>query len=183
MRDLIVHDTRLFGNTPSGDFDAFDVNETVPLNQFLAAALVTSWRNGGISRLRLLAHGYENAMNQLGYGMQFCKESLTNQNVHLLSLLKGEVNVIQLYSCGVANTQAGLEETGADGDGFTFCRKMAAVTGAWVKASSALQRYNWFNPNPWHWMQIDFGDWEGDVYWFSPDGVTVLNASNKADPT
>jgi hypothetical protein len=180
MRDLVVHDKRLSGNTPTGDFETMEVDKLTPLHQMVVWAVNTANCFGGISRLKILAHGFETTEGVLGYGLCLCDEGLSNATVHMMAPLKGLVNVIQLYSCGVANSSSDNMGTESKGDGFTFCRQLAVTTGAWVKASTATQLY-WKRLNPWHWMEIDFGDWEGDVYWFSPDGVSVLNASPKAD--
>ena len=179
--DLVVHDKRLEGHTPTGDFQTMEVDEYTPLHQFVVWTLSTIQCYGTIDRLKLMAHGYETDDGTLGYGMCFCDEGLNNDTVYMLAPLKGLVNVIQLYSCGVANSSSDNMGTETKGDGFTFCRQLAQVTGAWVKASTATQKYT-KRINPWHWMEIDFGDWEGNVYWFSPDGVSVLNASPEADP-
>jgi hypothetical protein len=179
MRDFIVHDMRLDGNTPSGDFDTMEVTAATALSEFVNRALTVANLNGGINRLKILAHGFEGADGELGWGIQFCKENLKLNTVWQLYPLKGSVSYIYLMSCGAAHLDPGHDNQ--DGDGWTLCCKLASTTGAWVKASTETQEYSKFNLSPWHWMEIDFGDWEGNVYWFSPDGIGAMRASNDPD--
>src|SRR5262245_35704631 len=166
MRNMVVHDLRLDkGNTPSGNFSVLQVNGSTPLSEFVVRTLTVANLYGEIYKLTLMAHGYQ-LNGSHGYGVQLCREDLKLSTVWRLAPLKGSVYMIYLMACGAAHYTPGTD--GRDGDGWTFCKRLAWTTGAWVKASTAVQDYDYFNPNPWHWMEIDYGDWEGDVFWFAP---------------
>jgi hypothetical protein len=89
--------------------------------------------------------------------------------------LSGLVDTITIYACGPANTRPGFSNTAADG--FRFCSELAAIVQAEViaavenqyyhqGASNLLRRIFLLGPQD----TISFGDWEGTVYRFSPDG-------------
>lgn len=141
--------------------------------------------------MSIMCHGYEGAVNDnrqqistmdLGFGLQFCREGLTLANVEQTERLDGLVELIILYACGPANTRPGLEGTG--GDGREFCRELACCTGAEVLAAVETQFYL-KEPRAGIIKRlfrigaddtINFGNWEGQLYRFSPDGTVMPTA-------
>jgi hypothetical protein len=169
--DYIIWDQRLEGSRPRR-YMTLAVNEDTKLTDAVSYAVMRAGFNGGkLDRLFLMAHGIEDNGHG-GYGMQFCAEDLTQLTVHMLGPLNKKVNKIILLSCSVA-ALANESAKGGEGDGELLCRRMAKITGAWVRASTYQQEY--YSSS----VGIDFGDWEGDCWWFSPDGKTKLRADLK----
>lgn len=178
MSTVLVHDTRLEGPTPTAlaDFN-FKVNAQYPISgliQTINASVAAS-----ISRLMIMCHGYESTDTgsacipmSLGFGLQLCKEDLTLSNVSVMNGFYDSVEDIILYACGPANTAPFAQ--GTYGDGRRFCSEMAAYTNANVYASDVTQFYDNLKYDPTRLVceviPINFGQWEGNVYRFSPDG-------------
>jgi hypothetical protein len=112
----------------------------------------------------------------LGLGLQFCKENLMLTNVSEASVLAGLIEELILFSCGPARTRSGFRNTLIDGS--RFCSELAGYTNATVIAATDTQFYTMAPPpglinrlfglGPQD--EIDFGQWEGKVMRFSPDG-------------
>jgi hypothetical protein len=181
MPTVLVHDLRLAGDTPTSTADAsIEVDATTPINGLISA--ISNVSDSTISRLLILCHGYESTSTgnacipmTLGFGLQLAMEDLTLRNVGVTAPLYGSIQDIILYACGPANTTAATK--GTYGDGQQFCRELASYTGANVYASDTSQAYHNLNYDPvklvCETIPIDFGDWEGNVYRFSPDGSVV----------
>jgi hypothetical protein len=112
------------------------------------------------------------------------RRSLGLANVTLTDKLNGDVQTITIFACGTAATGQGNQGTVADG--MRLCGEIAMRTGATVLAATQTQFYTnaqsfWDyicgRPGP-----IDFGNWEGPVYSFSPsDGsATQINLNAAA---
>lgn len=190
MPTMLVHDRRLEGSTPVSMADfSFEVDASCSITGLMQS--INTSANATISRLMIMCHGYESTDTgsasipmSLGFGLQLCIEDLTLANVAIISTICNEVENIILYACGPANTQPFAK--GTYGDGRQFCMEMAAFTNANVYASDVTQYYNNMNYDATRLVcetiPIDFGQWEGNVYRFSPDGTVTLVASNPAGP-
>ena|SRR5215207_3402816 len=164
--NVLVFDDRLEGSMPKiAGYYPLGVGEHVGLPQLVGKLCIIAEGLGKINSVYIMCHGIED--NEVGgYGLLLCKEELTQNTVHMLRPLKGSVNQISLLACGAAQTAKGNKR--ADGDGDLFCKRLAKTTGAWVKASTYRQEYTTFT-----WkggFGNDFGKWEGDCWWFGPEG-------------
>jgi hypothetical protein len=185
---MLVHDTRLSGTAPAIAPNTYRINGSVHLSDALAWIATYARMNKGLSQLSIMCHGYEGGVHDsragvstmdLGFGLQFCREGLTRSNVEQARRLDGLVELIILYACGPAKTRSGLE--GSSGDGREFCRELACSTGAEVLAAVETQYYL---KEPRSGIikrlfrigaddTINFGNWEGQLYRFSPDGTVM----------
>jgi hypothetical protein len=183
MYRVLLHDERLSGNTPDWkNTIAFDVSKDDAIDDVLA------WVNGAfklygqVEDLAIMCHGYVSESHAGGHGLQFSQDGVFLSNIYKWRAINGLVNWIFLYACNVAEIDPSVAP--AEGDGRQLCLQMAATTGANVVAPLRTQYYHksW---NPFRWNEIDFGDWEGPVYHFWPDGkvtdVTKLNLGPEAD--
>jgi len=107
------------------------------------------------------ATGLLGVYSQGGGGIQFCRDGILLGTIHQFEKLKGKVKLIEILGCGAAYITPGFE--GRDGDGNLLCYRLAQITQAYVRASTATQ---WFDPTP----VIDFGRWEGTVITYAPNG-------------
>ena len=163
--NVLVYDNRLDGWMPNTEFLPLEVGEHVKLPELVGKLKIIAEGVGKINAVHIMCHGIEE--NEVGgYGLLLCKEELTNNTVHMLRPLKGNVSKIVLLACAVAHTAKG--NTRLDGDGELLCRRVAQTTGAWVKASTFRQEYYTFSFKKG--FGNDFGNWEGDCWWFSPSG-------------
>lgn len=177
---MIVHDRRLRGRTPAIAPNTFHVSENTDLRGALNWIATYATQQGNLDNLFVFAHGFEAGVEDniemvstyaLGYGLQFCREGLDLYNVATTQVLNNKVRRITLFSCGPANTRRGFERT--RGDGGQFCSEMAGWTNASVIAAIETQLYN-IRTSIWDRLlgregEMDFGDWEGPVYEFTPD--------------
>ena len=172
--NVLVYDRRLEGSVPKFDGKVVEAGKHMNLHEMVSRILVIADENGGkIGAIHIMGHGIEEE-EVGGYGVLLCKEELTNNTVHMLRPLRGKVDKIVLLACSAAHTAKG--NTRLDGDGDLFCHRLANLTRTWVKASTFRQEYV-----IWSWAKswgTDFGNWEGDAWWFSPDGRKL-----KADMT
>lgn len=171
---MLVHDTRLLGNTPNLAPNVYRVGGNTPLLQALGWIAAYAKSQQGLDKLIIMCHGsaagvHDSSANEsdieTGYGLLVCKEHLNSSNVGVMAILKGLVQEIELLACGPARTRPGAENTNADG--WRFCRELAAHTNAMVIAATEIQYYQ----TAWRTHQIDFGAWEGPVMKFSPSGA------------
>jgi hypothetical protein len=181
MKNMLIHDVRLAGRSPSGLAE-----NTFDVPRGMATSHVTSWaaayarQRSRLDNIFIMCHGYETGIEDpyaqvsiyaLGYGLALGEPGLTFANIALTQALKDRVTRITLFACGPANTRTGYENT--QGDGMRFCREFAVWTGATVIAASETQYY-YHTPNWWDRIrsrtgEIDFGAWEGPVFSFSPN--------------
>jgi hypothetical protein len=140
----------------------------------------------GTNKLRTLSvccHGYEAgvaderaAMSYQGggFGLELGADNLTWETVSAFSALNGKFvsdGILEIYSCAAAADSSG--GTGFTGNGMLLMRELAGHAGATVRASDTIQLYtagvedwgivSWYNG-------VDFGEWEGNVWLFTPDG-------------
>jgi len=168
--NLIAHDTRLEGRTPSGSRDTLtiDVDESTPLEEFFDNAVELALANVGLNRLSIMAHGvYVRDLDTIA--IQFCTEYISFQTAHYFSRLRGLVDHIVLYVCNAAET-----EMTRRGDGDELCRQIAITANAEVTAARERQEYT--SVEVCHFFvdcdttPIEFGDWEGEVVHYGRDG-------------
>jgi hypothetical protein len=138
--DMLIHDTRLAGKTPSLAENQWDLNETTPIMHIVGWTSEVAKGAGGLRKLIIMAHGFA-AGGYGGYGIQLGKEGLTLNTVDGFARLNGQIKSIILYSCAVADTAPGNRMTGSDGN--LLCSRLAARTGSYVIASSAFQIYTY----------------------------------------
>jgi hypothetical protein len=170
--DVVVHDTRLDGVAPQMGKYTFVVEEGGPLSTLLVGLNHAAVIEKGIGTLNILAHGFADlATGRGGYGVQLGDRNLSLSTVSDWGKLYGKVARMFLYACAVADVNPAAKP-GADGDGAALCSKLAFYTGAPVVAATQIQYYN-FRWSIWDWTtkQIDFGDWEGPVLEFKPNGA------------
>lgn len=189
---MLVHDTRLAGTAPPAAANIYRVNEHTPLVHALGWISQYAGASGGLSRLLIMCHGLESGLydagmglcdSDLGFGLAFCAESLTLGNVARAAVLRGRVQQMIVYACGPARTRSGFQNTAADGQ--RFCSELAGHSGAVVYAATDTQWYHQvpspslirriFSLGPQDY--IDFGEWEGRVLRFTPDGRIATAAS------
>jgi hypothetical protein len=108
-----------------------------------------------------------------GYGLEFCQESLTLNNISKVSALNGYFKTIWLMACAPAGKGSKNSPL--------FCRQFAKNANAYVIASDKTQLYQpgySDNARKMSIMVLQFGKWEGNVYKFWPNG-TVWEKLNK----
>jgi hypothetical protein len=185
---MLVHDTRLSGTAPPIASNIYKVNGATPLRDALSWIASYAKLNKGLTQLSIMCHGYESGVSDtnagmsaldLGFGLAFCREGLTLANVSQTARLDGLVGIIILYACGPARTRPGFDGTSADGR--AFCRELACCSGAEVLAAVETQYYL-KEPRAGLLKRlfrigaddtINFGNWEGQLYRFSPDGTVM----------
>ena len=177
MQDLIIRDVRLEGPRPAGN-EVLEVAEDTPLDWPIRWLVTKSAAYGGNVRLKIMAHGagfYSAATvgnygfqhpqySQGGAGIQFCKEGIRLSTLSKFWPLRGKLKQIEILGCGAAYITPGYE--GKEGDGNLLCFRLAQITQASVRASTATQYYSGLGP-------IDFGKWEGTVLTYGPMGAVV----------
>jgi hypothetical protein len=181
MATYLVHDSRVTGRMPHGLADAaMSVNQTTYLSGMInGVARYADSHCGTISHLYILAHGkYRNispvsrqqeegeqtvrlSFNTGGCGIQICREDLSVANLGLLSVWRGKVTRITLFSCGIAavnpqvrNASERIRSAGSQVstrydavNGEYFCQEFANASGATVVASDLAQDYSYYvNP-------------------------------------
>jgi hypothetical protein len=196
MASMLVHDMRLAGATPSGLADNnYEVDGTVSIQHAIDWIHSYAQSQGGLDNLYIMCHGYEANWNlgdqtctnfQVGgFGLALCAEGLDLSNATLMSSLKGDVQTITIFACATADTGAGNAGTAADG--IRFCGEIALWTGATVIAATQTQFYS-IDRSFWDWLagnpgKINFGNWEGPVYSFSPNDGSATQINAPAQPT
>ena len=113
-----------------------------------------------------------------GYGLQFCRETLQVSNVSVVATLQDYFARIWLMACGPAGTIVSPTRP--------FCREFATYADAPVIASDTEQTYYPGIEDPVRQVSmrtLRFGQWEGNVYQFDPDGaVTKLQTLTLGSP-
>ena len=175
MYSVLLHDERLSGNTPDLSVTTgLTVDEDDPIDTVLSWVGACHFMRGQIEDLAIMCHGYVNPQNgKGGHGLQLSKDGVFLSNINRWSKIEGKVKYIFIYACNAADVDPAAPAN--EGDGRALCRSMAAMTGANVIAPVRTQEYH-KSIKPWRWREIDFGDFEGPVYSFLPNG-TVTNLS------
>jgi len=175
-------DSRLGGAAPSIAPNTYTVNATTQIRHALGWVSTYARRSGGLTCLNVMCHGIAGGVHDqieqvcamdLGFGLQLCAENLTRSNVNLAGVLRNLVCEIFIYACGAARTRRSSAGTVADGR--RFCSELAAITNAAVIAADTFQVFTTSGSA----SRIDFGDWEGNVYRFMPDGSARLVCSGR----
>jgi hypothetical protein len=171
-RIVIIHDTRLAGDSPSGNITLIRVNGTTPLSEMVQRLKNVAFQFGGEVRVRILCHGYEDSAGHGGYGLQLCREGLLLSSVNQLAPLNGDLGYyIKIYSCATADVAPG--HAGGIGDGRMLCSRIARITGTGVFAADATQYYSNSTLFGLIGRPIDFGGWEGNLLEFNAAGNFV----------
>jgi hypothetical protein len=177
---MLVHDMGLAGRSPSGMAEnTFDVPAGMTTEHVMGWIATYARSQGKLDNLFIMCHGYEGGVEDgrtrestyaLGDGLALGSPGLTFNNVQLCARLNGNVSSITLFACGPANTRDGFQNTRLDG--MRFCGEMALISGAEVIAAVETQYY-YHTPTWWDSVlgrtgEIDFGNWEGPLFRFSP---------------
>lgn len=186
--NMLIHDSRLSGKMPSGlATNNYQVGETTDTRHIFDWAGYYASTQAGLDNLFIMCHGFAGMSDGsssftavLGSGLALGKDGLTFGNVSVVSALASRVSTVTLFACGPANTAKGLQGTIMDGS--RFCGEFAIYSGAYVVAATASQSYQYkkcitkicYHSNTDASGDIDFGQWEGPVYKFSPvDGTAT----------
>ena len=171
-RIVVVHDTRLAGQSPSGDISLIRVDGNTPLSSLVQRLLNVAFQYGGEVRLRIMCHGYEDKDGHGGYGLQLCQENLVLGTVNQLQPLRGQLDYyMKIYSCGAADVAPGHQ--GGVGDGRMLCSRIAGIVETGLFAADATQYYSNSTLFGLISSPIDFGAWEGNLLEFDSRGVLV----------
>lgn len=144
----------------------------------------------GEHKLRVLSiccHGYETVVADPqamisrvggGLGLEFGADGVNFSTVSAFSSLAGKFTPdgrIDIYSCAAADDSSDKTNGGFTGNGRALMRELAGHAGVLVRASDATQTYtagvvSSFFGLVTSYQGADFGEWEGNVWMFQPDG-------------
>jgi hypothetical protein len=171
---LALHDRRLMGGVPARPrLSIVNTDGKVPLHGTFAQINGVAQAIGKINSIFVLCHGYagENTRAMVcqdagGMGLQLGREGVFHANAALWGAIANKVDNIVIYACAAADTEAGNENTIADGR--YLMGALAIYTNATVYAADRIQWYSTYKglPNG----RFDFGEWEGQLWQFPPDG-------------
>lgn len=175
---MLLHDRRLRGNPPSIAQNTYQVDASTNTLGMVRWVGTYAQRQGGLDELIVMCHGYFDGA--AFDGLQLSANDLNIANLPIAALWNPHISKIIVYACGAAAPG----KFGPARSGQTFCRILAAVSGATVFASTAIQLYRreWASDFLGWEGTINFGRWEGQVYRFQPNG-TVSRAQLAAQPT
>jgi hypothetical protein len=198
---LVLLDFRLTGMVSTDVGEVMQVSVRTPLKEAFDKVARRAREQGGLDDLLICCHGihldgaHEDAAMSLrtegGLGLELCEEGLNFRTLGRTAVLKDPkplVGRIVVFSCGAANTHAELKHR--QGDGMRLMGELALTTGARVVASNVTQYFytipsiaqSLFNAGSRNDWRIDFGEWEGEVFEFSPDDGTSRKLSRGAQP-
>ncbi len=173
---MLVHDARLNGASPSIAQNQYEVGAGDPTDHIIGWIGYYARSQGGIDELIVMCHGYAVLADNVaqmtrpdaigGAGLQLGRDGLTLRNVGLTRNWRkpdgsAAIQKVYLYACGAS---APSMYNDPFYDGRRFCGEMALHSGAEVYAADVLQWYTTGSTGV-----IDFGNWEGRVYKYSPD--------------
>lgn len=184
---VVLLDFRLVGMVSRDVGEVMQVSVRTPIKTAFERVAARARERGGLDDLLVCCHGFESVIEDYdgqvsfvsgGFGLELCAENLTLANVGVTAALKAPAALVRrivVFSCAAADTHRASKRVG--GDGKRLMGEIALTTGARVVASTASQLYKSIpslaqalfdagSRNDW---RIDFGDWEGDVFEFSPD--------------
>jgi hypothetical protein len=180
--ELRVLDTRIGARFDKPRSSDIIVGSTTPLDDIIDK-IVSGVGSNQLSKLSICCHGYESGIeNEVtamskpggGFGLQLGGDDLTWKTVSAFSALGGKFTsngILEIYACAAAEDTT--EGTGFTGNGRLLMRELAGNVNATVRASDAVQYYSagvtGIGPFTWY-NGVDFGDWEGNVWLFLPDG-------------
>lgn len=191
---LVLLDFRLTGMVTDGIGEVIRVGGGTDISKAFAKVARRARELGGLDDLLICCHGFENVLEDFdhslsfvsgGFGLQLCSENLTLANVGVMGVLNAAppllpiVRRIVVFSCAAADTNRAARAAGSEGR--RLMGSIALNSGARVVASDATQYYRAIpslaqslrsagGENDW---RIDFGEWEGKVFEFSPDDGTA----------
>lgn len=197
---LVLLDFRLVGMVASDVGEVQQVGVRTPIRDAFSKVAERARQRGGLDDLLICCHGFESVVEDHdgqvsfvsgGFGLQLCAENLTMANVGVTAVLKGPAALVKrivVFSCAAADTHRASRALG--GDGKRLMGEIALTTGARVVASTASQLYrtipslaqSLFNAGSKNDWRIDFGEWEGDVFEFSPDDGTGRRLARDKHP-
>ena len=164
---LIVRDQRLEG-TLSASCDVWTVNRNTSVASLISNIKSSTDANGALDTIFVLCHGFAGvnrralmSMDAGGMGLQLGSDGVLHTNVALWDDMAGSCSNIVVYACAAANTEQGNE--GSTADGKYLMGALAIHSNATVYAADRIQ---WYDPD-----SMDFGDWEGNLWCFSPSGA------------
>ena len=182
---MLIHGTRLAGTAPRIANNTYLVNASTPVDHALGWMSEYGRASGGLSRVMIMCHGIASAFTipRRGFARRTSVSGWHSaggpdplENVSKARVLSGRVQQMIVYACGPARTRSGFRSTLADGGSFL-------QRARWPQRRSRVRRdghavlhdepLSQLLPQP-VWDRtpdyIDFGDWEGRVLRFTPDG-------------
>jgi hypothetical protein len=177
--DRLIPSTAAAGTTPPNLADnTYRVNATINLAEaFLWVKNYANLQPGKkLDKFNILCHGLYNwaESSELqqsalvgGFGLQLCREGLTQTNIDTIApLVKDKLGDVFIYACGAGSAQA-------DGpvNGVNFCKLLANKLNCVVYAANRMQVFSFYTTVA---RPLDFGDWEGTVTRYTPDGLTAV---------
>lgn len=169
---MLVHDQRLAGTSPAIAQNIYEVTAATPTEHVIGWIGEYARSQGGLDELIIMCHGYALlgdpaaqatfAEPRGSAGLQLGTPGLTPSLASRVSVWKPNIRNIYLYACG---TSAASAHNDPAWDGRRFCGELALWSGARVYAADRLQWYSRVGAS----QTINFGDWEGQVYVYSPD--------------
>jgi hypothetical protein len=183
MSSMSIFDNRLIpgdafagASPPNIAANTFRVDATWKItNAFLWVKNFAASQPGGkIDTFNILCHGIYNyapseELKQTalvgGFGLQLCSEGLLPGNIDLIvPYVKDKIGEIYIYACGAASTQSNSQ------NGRNFCLSLAKKLNCAVFAADRMQVYNYSRTA----AALNFGEWEGTVSQFLPDGTATV---------
>jgi hypothetical protein len=172
---LALHDRRLVGGVPARkNLTIINTNEDISLRSaFHGINSARAAARAPLDAVFILCHGYAGTndrqrvcMDAGGMGLELGREDVVHENVFMWRSIANSAKTIVVYSCAAANTEKGNEGTTADGR--YLMGALAIHTNAVVYGANRIQWYSTYKglPNG----RFDWGDWEGTLYQFPPDG-------------
>ena len=176
MYEVMLCDERI-GTTPQWDgMSGFTVSPDDPIERILSWVAACYRSNGQMEELGVQGHGYvqmyADGIGYGGHGVQFGKDDIYLRNVSKWRAIRGMAKWIIVYACNAADVDP---LAAGQGDGRQLCRQLAVESGTPVLAAVRSQTYH-RSMNPFHWREVKFGNWEGPVYSFLPNGM-IMNAT------
>lgn len=191
---LVLLDFRLTGMVTDGIGEIIHVGGRTDIQKAFNKIATKARAVGGLDDLLICCHGFEEVLEDFdhslsfvsgGFGLQLCNENLTLANVSVTAVLRAlpplvpAVKRIVVFSCAAAETNKAARAAGSEGR--RLMGSMALFSGARVVASDTTQIYTAIpslaqslrsagGENDW---RIDFGEWEGNVFEFSPEDGTA----------
>jgi len=151
MAKILIYDQRLWGSPPWQQVSATClVNEKHPVSSIVDWLKVKCGSYKGKETVYIMAHG-DDGWIQLG------KDGLHKDNANLWAPLNWKIEQIIILACNVARGSKGT----------TFCSRLAWYTSSFVTAADSTQEYIAL---PFGILPSTFGNWEGRVHTWGPDG-------------
>jgi hypothetical protein len=160
-KQIVIHDPRLDDgqsppkplNPPQSSVLTWTVNRGDTLSNILGSAADLADASGKLDAVHIMAHGNK-AFVQLG------ADNISWSNVDQFTKLNGKARCIVIFSCLVGGDESRDNSHSALGGA------IAVLTEAKVLVCKEVQWYGWSSNN----RTIDFGNFDGEVYLYYPDG-------------